>query len=244
MTDDKDKKEVGSATPDWLFVYLSEKFGAAAGMALFGDAAMGAIVGECAGGVTAQWMKNNLGRIFAKVKPLISGKKIHPLPPKMALAFVEAASKEDDEDLQTLWANLLSKYLVEGVDRRESFVRILSRLSPIEAKIFNALYIYARTLKPEERWDKGFLKEDSTQNEVDKGIKSWYKLSEEDYVVAYQNMLNMGIIDTLSQKLGFVDPPDIKYIIRGNSRLIISDLGFAFGDYVIAPGLPEEKNGG
>lgn len=64
------------------------------------------------------------------------------IPLKFAVPLLEAASLEDDDDLQDLWAKLIVNSAIEtsGVIINRTFIDILERLSPMEAKILNVVY--------------------------------------------------------------------------------------------------------
>lgn len=64
------------------------------------------------------------------------------IPLKFAIPLLEAASLEDDDYLQDLWAKLLVNSAIEssGVMINRTFIDILERLSPMEAKILNVVY--------------------------------------------------------------------------------------------------------
>lgn len=64
------------------------------------------------------------------------------IPLKFAVPLLEAASLEDDDYLQDLWAKLIVNSAIEtsGVVINRTFIDILERLSPIEAKILNVVY--------------------------------------------------------------------------------------------------------
>lgn len=64
------------------------------------------------------------------------------VPLKIAIPLLQAASIEDDDGLQDRWAALLvnAANANSGVDVHRSFVEILSQISPLEAKILDALY--------------------------------------------------------------------------------------------------------
>lgn len=65
-----------------------------------------------------------------------------PLGLKFAIPLFQAASIEDDDALQDLWAKLLvnSANAASGVDQNRAYIDILERLSPLEAQILERLY--------------------------------------------------------------------------------------------------------
>jgi hypothetical protein len=69
-------------------------------------------------------------------------KHIRTVPPKVALPLIEAATIEDDEDLHTLWANLLATGLDESAALiRQQHVATLSALSLEDAQTLRAIYL-------------------------------------------------------------------------------------------------------
>jgi hypothetical protein len=61
--------------------------------------------------------------------------------PKVALALIENATVEYDDDLHTLWANLLATSLDAAADEiHKKYVSILSDLTSSDAKLLRALY--------------------------------------------------------------------------------------------------------
>ncbi len=65
-----------------------------------------------------------------------------PIPLKLAVPLLEAASLEDDDYLQDLWAKLLVNSSIESsaIDLNRSYIDILERLSHLEAKILSVIY--------------------------------------------------------------------------------------------------------
>jgi Abortive infection alpha len=76
---------------------------------------------------------------------------LRSVPPKVALALIENATVEYEEDLHTLWAKLLATSLDSASDQIEKkYVSILSELTSNDAKTLKSLY--AEWVKPRERW--------------------------------------------------------------------------------------------
>ncbi|AEJ01299.1 hypothetical protein Nit79A3_1467 [Nitrosomonas sp. Is79A3] len=67
---------------------------------------------------------------------------IKPIPLKLAIPLFEAASLEDDDYLQDLWAKLLVNSTIENgpIDLNRTHIDILERLSNLEAKILSVIY--------------------------------------------------------------------------------------------------------
>ncbi|MFQ2194408.1 Abi-alpha family protein [Aeromonas jandaei] len=65
-----------------------------------------------------------------------------PVPLKNAVRFLEFATLEDNDSLQDLWAMLLvnGTNSTTGIKIERSFIEILGQLSPLEAKILEAVY--------------------------------------------------------------------------------------------------------
>jgi hypothetical protein len=65
-----------------------------------------------------------------------------PLPLKLALPYLEASSLEEDDTLQNLWAALLvnGTSAESGVDLQRPYINVLENISPLDAKILQAIY--------------------------------------------------------------------------------------------------------
>ena len=68
--------------------------------------------------------------------------RFRPVPLKVAIPIFEAASLEEDDDLQDLWAWLLvnAADAESGVEVRRRLVSILQDFSPIEARLLQAIH--------------------------------------------------------------------------------------------------------
>lgn len=64
-----------------------------------------------------------------------------PVPLKFMIPLLQGATLEEDDDLQDIWVNLLVNSICnEGIELKRVYIDILERLSPLEAKILNAVY--------------------------------------------------------------------------------------------------------
>lgn len=65
-----------------------------------------------------------------------------PIPLKLAVPLMQAASLEDDDYLQDMWAKLLVNSSITGsqIELNRSYIDILERLSHLEAKILSVIY--------------------------------------------------------------------------------------------------------
>ena len=99
----------------------------------------------------------NLERIYEKHRKILEGEdlsdiSLRPVSPKLGIPLLEAASLESDDDLQEVWARLLTNAANANFKREISpaFVAILRTLSPIEASILRMFY---EALCQNDAWD-------------------------------------------------------------------------------------------
>jgi len=85
-----------------------------------------------------------LTTLARKVDARLNGKGVSSLrtvPPKIALALIEGATVEYDDDLHTLWANLLASGLDAAADEiQKKYISILSDLTGNDAKLLASMY--------------------------------------------------------------------------------------------------------
>lgn len=117
-----------------------------------------------------------------------------PIPLKFAVPLLEAASLEDDDYLQDLWAKLLVNSSIVGspVDLNRSYIDILERVSHLEAKILSVIY----ALPEEEVRNKSILTgnlPDSAEIEDEENKEEPIQPSEE-VLFALANLERLGCI--------------------------------------------------
>ncbi|MCY4426442.1 MAG: Abi-alpha family protein [Halieaceae bacterium] len=85
-------------------------------------------------------------RLMEKVNELMAdvcgNKQIKPLELKLAIPLFQAASLEDDDDLQDIWARLLvnSSVASHGIELRRAYIDILVQLTQMDANILDKIY--------------------------------------------------------------------------------------------------------
>ena len=90
----------------------------------------------------ASWRFRNAVRIFRKTEQLAkeNGVSINFVPSKFLQQFVEASSLEEDDSLQSMWANLLVNKSKSSNSVNILYINILKSLEPIEAELLQLLY--------------------------------------------------------------------------------------------------------
>jgi hypothetical protein len=72
--------------------------------------------------------------------------EMSPLPPKLALSLIEAATLEDDPSLQNMYANLMANALDTAYkgDIVPAFVSVVREFTPFDALFLTKLYTFSR----------------------------------------------------------------------------------------------------
>ena len=87
-----------------------------------------------------------LQRLMRRAEEFMSNQGLEapskPIPLKLAVPLFQAASIEDDDSLQDMWARLLinSTSIESGIDLNRVYIDILERLTPLEARILERIY--------------------------------------------------------------------------------------------------------
>lgn len=102
-------------------------------------------VGEIISDYVRAYRIQNLARIAERVQKTLRDRglpwEIKPLPTGIGLALVEAASREDNDTLQTLWANLLANHNdpESHVELDKDLIEVLRQLSTVDARLMTYL---------------------------------------------------------------------------------------------------------
>ena len=98
-------------------------------------------VGLTLGDSVKVWRFKRQLRLLQEVKRLIehSGKDIQSIATRLFFPVLEAASIEDDDDMQTRWAALLANEATNVGSVHPSFIDILKQLAPDDARLLDRL---------------------------------------------------------------------------------------------------------
>lgn len=110
------------------------------------------VIGDAAvelGGALHDWARvfryKNLLRLQDKVEDIHAARKLQgriiPIAPRFAIPLLQAASGEDEESLQDMWAGLIANATDpdQRITLRKIFTEILSSLEPLDAEILRYL---------------------------------------------------------------------------------------------------------
>lgn len=179
-----------------IAIKASEKFGAFISKFICGTLEQGMGIFED----KLKYMRwNNQFCLMQKYNEIMAGNGISQPTKSIALKFAvplfQAASLEDDEYLQDLWVNLLvnSSTEVSGIELNRTYIDILEKLSPLEAKISLKIYDFPY----EEIKDRGVLTVGLPDQVIpakkDMG-KADYTLEDETIILALSNLSRLGCI--------------------------------------------------
>jgi hypothetical protein len=115
-------------------------------------------------------------KMFQKTQRMLkeAGMPAQPVPPRLFLPMLEAASIENDEDLHTKWSALLAN--AASSDKvHPSYIEILKQLTPADARLLDKFY---DTTNPKSRW---------LDNVLD-------ALDENQHGIPFQNLMRLGLI--------------------------------------------------
>ncbi len=116
-----------------------------------------------------------------------------PIKLKLAIPLLEAASLEEDDYLQDLWAKLLvnSSILNNNIELTRTYIDILERLSPLEARILEKIY----NLPFEKIQHQGVSTEKLPEEVAIAEEKGEYKeIINEEVILALANLSRLGCI--------------------------------------------------
>jgi hypothetical protein len=130
MTDEENAALIIKTGVEQLFVPLHQLLDK-----LLGPAATE--VGLGLGDSVKVWRFKRQVRLLQEVKRLVeqTDKEIRPIATRLFFPILEAASIEDDDEMQTRWAALLANEATSGGSVHPSFIDILKQLTPVDARL-------------------------------------------------------------------------------------------------------------
>jgi len=115
-----------------------------------------------------------------------------PLPPKLAIPLLEAATLEENEPLHDLWARLLATGMDPARPQiQRSFISILQEFEPIDAKLF--LFLWDIMFEEDDRVEANRLGDGSFIFEPSE-LASLVKEGPEECEVSLLNLDRLGCI--------------------------------------------------
>lgn len=98
-------------------------------------------VGLSLGDSVKVWRLKRQIRLLQEVKRIIdqSGKDIKPIATRLFFPVLDAASIEDDDEMQTRWASLLANEATDVGSVHPSFIDVLRQLAPDDAQLLDKL---------------------------------------------------------------------------------------------------------
>lgn len=133
-------------------------------------------------------------KVQCKIAEIGKSYEVKPIEFKLAVPFLEAATLDEDEYIQDLWANLLinSSYEESGINLKRTYIETLEKLSPFEVKILMLLYsipydaVESNGISTYELPERVFVYEDNTGEN--------HKIDEEILLVL-TNLFRLGCIE-------------------------------------------------
>jgi hypothetical protein len=154
------------------------------------------------------------------------GREPEPVPERILWPLLEAASREDDEDLQGRWAALLanSSSLASPNAVLPAFVEILRQLTPIQAQILDWMFNLRFQHTPGWFWTYP----DVFRSQVEKQ----FNLSADDYALLVADLERLNVIEP-RRDIPTADKNDVPIedigpllVARWNSRIRYDSIGF------------------
>jgi len=136
------------------------------------------------------WRLKRQFRLYQKIAAMVEDGNIAvgPVPPGLLFPILQAASLEDDEDLQSHWAALLVNAGIDSNSVHPSFIEILRQLTSEDARLLDKLYdscLSKRTRKVTPWVDSITYAERESREEAG-----------ENPTEPFQNLVRLGLIQT------------------------------------------------
>jgi hypothetical protein len=162
-------------------------------------------VGQMLGDKAREYRLRNAVRIFLRTERMLkdAGLTAKAIPPRLFLPAVQAASTENDETLQELWAALIANasQIENGAPVLPSFVEVLKEMTPQEAHLMQKVWQRVSIPRFETGYsprDRGWLIGNFASLESLEGLgePTTRMLSEKDVQVALMidDLVRLGVL--------------------------------------------------
>jgi hypothetical protein len=156
---------------------------------------------------TKVWRFRRRLRLVKEVQRLVdeSGLKVNPVATRLFFPVLDAASIEDDDDMQTRWAALIANEATKIGSVHPSFIEILRQMSPDDARLLDRLYDHclARLTRVATPWVESI-----TLAEIDRRVGAG-----ENPYTPFNNLVRLGLIETVYT----IDSKKVKIRTQGRS---------------------------
>jgi Abortive infection alpha len=152
------------------------------------------------------------------------------VPPKLALPLIEAASLEEDDDLQNLWAKLLANAMDPNFksELRYTYIDILKSLTPLDVKILMEFY---GVLKNDKKVEFSKINQYSLKKE---NFTSGLKISDEDYYISMYNLFRVQCLCPAILTGGISMGSEPVTIYKGAEQVTFTHLGLKLVEATIS----------
>jgi len=150
--------------------------------------------------------------------------QIRPVAPKLGLPLLEAASLEEDDELQDLWIRLLANAMDPSFhgDLRYSYLEILKSLTPLDAKFLNVFYT---ALKNDPNIDLNTITEYALTKEQ---LCQELNISLAAYYLSIYNLFRVQCMAPAIIRKGMHIGDDPITIYKGADAVVMTPLGRSF----------------
>lgn len=179
MTDEEDAVLIIKTGVEQLFVPLHQLLDK-----LLGPAATE--VGLSLNDSVKVWRFKRQVRLLQEVKRFVeqNDKDIKPIATRLFFPILEAASIEDDDEIQTRWAALLANEATNVGSVHPSFIDILKQLTPVDARLLDDLCDWCEQKKTRKLILGNFLTNPELRKLIDANPES------------LENLVRLGLLQT------------------------------------------------
>jgi hypothetical protein len=177
-----------------------------------------------------------------------------PVPPKIALPAIEQASLEENDDLQDLWANLLTSAHDPSLNDvvRSAFVDILKQMEVVDVHILNFVYldILKRNIPRAAEW-KTKYKRDLRLNPLKFGVGGYHvrqalSIPDSMYECSVDNLVRVRCLALYVEEVDLPgdDSGEVASLVHDYEEITITSLGWSFVRACTMPNMkPQESPG-